>query len=215
MCGRYTFFNNIDSVKSSFDIDVIDSSIVDHQPSYNISPTQYAPIIFQDNTNRVLRNMRWGLVPSWSKDDRFASKLINARSETIHEKPSFKNLISTNRCIVLANGYYEWVYTDNKKQPYFIYSTENRLISMAGLWTEWESVATFTIITKKSDQSISHLHHRMPLIIPYENVDSYLDNRNLLKDFIQIDDMKLNSHQVSTFVNSARNNSVNCIDPIE
>ena len=86
---------------------------------------------------------------------------------------------------------------------------------MAGLWTEWESVATFTIITKKSDQSISHLHHRMPLVIPNENIDSYLDNRNLLKDFIQIDDIKLNSHQVSTFVNSARNNSVNCIDPIE
>ena len=215
MCGRYAFFNNIDSVKSSFDIDVIDSSIVDHHPSYNISPTQYAPIIFQDNTNRVLRNMRWGLIPSWSKDDRFASKLINARSETIHEKPSFKNLTSTNRCIVLANGYYEWVYADNKKQPYFIYSAKNTMISMAGLWIEWESIATFTIITKKSDESVSFLHHRMPLVIPNENVDSYLDNRNLLEDFIHIDDIKLNSHQVSTFVNSPRNNSVNCIDPIK
>ena len=149
MCGRYTFFNNIDSLQHSLNIDVIDSNIINHQASYNISPTQNAPVVFEENNKRILKNMRWGLIPSWAKDNSFASKLINARAETIADKPSFKNLITTNRCVVLANGYYEWVNVDNKKHPYFIYSGENTMISMAGLWTEWKDVISFTIITKK------------------------------------------------------------------
>ncbi|SVB41476.1 uncharacterized protein METZ01_LOCUS194330, partial [marine metagenome] len=202
MCGRYTFFNNIDSLQHSLNIDVIDSNIINHQASYNISPTQNAPVVFEENNKRILKNMRWGLIPSWAKDNSFASKLINARSETIADKPSFKNLITTNRCVVLANGYYEWVNVDNKKHPYFIYSEENTMISMAGLWTEWKDVISFTIITKKSDISISHLHHRMPLILQEEKIDSYLDKKNTFDDFVLFDDMKLKYHQVSNLVNS-------------
>jgi putative SOS response-associated peptidase YedK len=214
MCGRYTFFNNIDSLQHSLNIDVIDSNIIDHQASYNISPTQNAPVVFQDNNNRILKNMRWGLIPSWAKDNSFASKLINARAETIADKPSFKNLITTNRCVVLANGYYEWVNINNKKQPYFIYSGENTMISMAGLWTEWKDVISFTIITKQSETSISHLHHRMPLMLPKEKIDSYLDKNNAFDDFIIFDDMKLKYHQVSRLVNSPKNNNASCINPI-
>jgi len=214
MCGRYTFFNNIDSLQHSLNIDVIDSNIINHQASYNISPTQNAPVVFEENNKRILKNMRWGLIPSWAKDNSFASNLINARSETIADKPSFKNLITTNRCVVLANGYYEWVNVDNKKHPYFIYSGENTMISMAGLWTEWKDVISFTIITKKSDISISHLHHRMPLILQEEKIDSYLDKKNTFDDFIIFDDMKLKYHQVSNLVNSPRNNNARCINPI-
>ena len=214
MCGRYTFFNNIDSLQHSLNIDVIDSNIINHQASYNISPTQNAPVVFEENNKRILKNMRWGLIPSWAKDNSFASKLINARSETIADKPSFKNLITTNRCVVLANGYYEWVNVDNKKHPYFIYSEENTMISMAGLWTEWKDVISFTIITKKSDLSISHLHHRMPLILQEEKIDSYLDKRNTFDDFVKFDDMKLKYHQVSNLVNSPKNNNASCINPI-
>jgi len=214
MCGRYTFFNNIDSLQHSLNIDVIDSNIIDHQASYNISPTQNAPVVFQDNNKRILKNMRWGLIPSWAKDKSFASKLINARAETIADKPSFKNLITTNRCVVLANGYYEWVNINNKKQPYFIYSGENTMISMAGLWTEWKDVISFTIITKQSETSISHLHHRMPLMLPKEKIDSYLDKNNTFDDFIIFDDMKLKYHQVSRLVNSPKNNNASCINPI-
>ena len=214
MCGRYTFFNNIDSLQHSLNIDVIDSNIIDHQASYNISPTQNAPVVFQDNNKRILKNMRWGLIPSWAKDKSFASKLINARAETIADKPSFKNLITTNRCVVLANGYYEWVNINNKKQPYFIYSGENTMISMAGLWTEWKDVISFTIITKQSETSISHLHHRMPLVLPKEKIDSYLDKNNTFDDFIIFDDMKLKYHQVSRLVNSPKNNNASCINPI-
>ncbi|MAR36747.1 MAG: hypothetical protein CMG19_08190, partial [Candidatus Marinimicrobia bacterium] len=206
MCGRYTFFNNIDSLQHSLNIDVIDSNIINHQASYNISPTQNAPVVFEENNKRILKNMRWGLIPSWAKDNSFASKLINARSETIADKPSFKNLITTNRCVVLANGYYEWVNVDNKKHPYFIYSEENTMISMAGLWTKWRDVVSFTIITKQSDISISHLHHRMPLILQEEKIDSYLDKRNTFDDFVKFDDMKLKYHQVSNLVNSPKNN---------
>jgi len=214
MCGRYTFFNNIDSLQHSLNIDVIDSNIINHQASYNIAPTQNAPVVFEENNKRILKNMRWGLIPSWAKDNSFASKLINARSETIADKPSFKNLITTNRCVVLANGYYEWVNVDNKKHPYFIYSEENTMISMAGLWTEWKDVISFTIITKKSDISISHLHHRMPLILQEEKIDSYLDKKNTFDDFIIFDDMKLKYHQVSNLVNSPKNNNASCINPI-
>ena len=214
MCGRYTFFNNIDSLQHSLNIDVIDSNIINHQASYNISPTQNAPVVFEENNKRILKNMRWGLIPSWAKDNSFASKLINARSETIADKPSFKNLITTNRCVVLANGYYEWVNVDNKKHPYFIYSEENTMISMAGLWTEWRDVVSFTIITKQSDKSISHLHHRMPLILQEEKIDSYLDKRNTFDDFVKFNDMKLKYHQVSNLVNSPKNNNASCINPI-
>jgi len=214
MCGRYTFFNNIDSLQHLLNIDVIDSNIINHQASYNISPTQNAPVVFEENNKRILKNMRWGLIPSWAKDNSFASKLINARSETIADKPSFKNLITTNRCVVLANGYYEWVNVDNKKHPYFIYSEENTMISMAGLWTEWKDVISFTIITKKSDISISHLHHRMPLILQEEKIDSYLDKKNTFDDFVLFDDMKLKYHQVSNLVNSPKNNNASCINPI-
>ena len=213
MCGRYTFFNNIDSLQHSLNIDVIDSNIINHQASYNIAPTQNAPVVFEENNKRILKNMRWGLIPSWAKDNSFASKLINARSETIADKPSFKNLITTNRCIVLANGYYEWVNVDNKKHPYFIYSEENTMISMAGLWTEWRDVVSFTIITKQSNISIRHLHHRMPLILQEEKIDSYLDKRNTFDDFVKFDDMKLKYHQVSNLVNSPKNNNASCINP--
>ena len=214
MCGRYTFFNNIDSLQYLLNIDVIDSNIINHQASYNISPTQNAPVVFEENNKRILKNMRWGLIPSWAKDNSFASKLINARSETIADKPSFKNLITTNRCVVLANGYYEWVNVDNKKHPYFIYSGENTMISMAGLWTEWKDVISFTIITKKSDLSISHLHHRMPLMLQEEKIDSYLDKKNTFDDFVKFNDMKLKYHQVSNLVNSPKNNNASCINPI-
>ena len=213
MCGRYTFFNNIDSLQHSLNIDVIDSNIINHQASYNISPTQNAPVVFEENNKRILKNMRWGLIPSWAKDNSFASKLINARSETIADKPSFKNLITTNRCVVLTNGYYEWVNVDNKKHPYFIYSEENTMISMAGLWTEWRDVVSFTIITKQSNISIRHLHHRMPLVLQEEKIDSYLDKRNTFDDFVKFDDMKLKYHQVSNLVNSPKNNNASCINP--
>lgn len=214
MCGRYTFFNNIDSLKHSLNIDVIDTNIIDHQASYNIAPTQNAPVIFQNNHKRILKNMRWGLIPSWAKDNSFASNLINARVETIADKPSFRNLILTNRCIVVANGYYEWVNIDNKKQPYFIYSGENTMISMAGLWTEWKDVISFTIITKKSEHSIRHLHHRMPLMLPKEKIDFFFDNNNIFDDFLVFDDMKLKYHEVSSLVNSPNNNNESCVNPI-
>ena len=214
MCGRYTFFNNIDSLKHSLNIDVIDTNIIDHQASYNIAPTQNAPVIFQNNHKRILKNMRWGLIPPWAKDNSFASNLINARVETIADKPSFRNLILTNRCIVVANGYYEWVNIDNKKQPYFIYSGENTMISMAGLWTEWKDVISFTIITKKSEHSIRHLHHRMPLMLPKEKIDFFFDNNNIFDDFLVFDDMKLKYHEVSSLVNSPNNNNESCVNPI-
>ena len=124
-------------------------------------------------------------------------------------------MITTNRCIIITNGYYEWVNIGNKKQPYFIYSDKDTTISMAGLWTEWRDVISFTIITKQSDISINHLHHRMPLMLPKEKINLYLDKNNAFDDFVISDDMRLKYHKVSNLVNSPKNNNATCINPIQ
>ena len=150
MCGRYVNTKKIDDIEKRFNIDRQENNELSISPSYNISPTQYSPVIVQNSTKRIIKNMHWGLIPSWSKDKKFSSNLINARLETIKEKPSFKNLVDTNRCIVVANGYYEWTQTDNGKQPFFIHNNDE-FLPMAALWTQWQGITSFTIITKSSD----------------------------------------------------------------
>jgi len=192
-------------------------------PSYNIAPTQDTPVIIFNKKRRV-KSMRWGLIPSWAKDQSIASRLINARSETILEKPSFKNLVPKQRCIVIADGYYEWKKSSGKSRPYYISHKENKLLPMAGLWDRWNNrqgqyISTYTVITTRPAENISHIHNRMPVILnekdinPWLNtVDTSLDDcMNLLKPL----ENDLNSFEVSSFVNSALNNSSRCVEPLE
>ena len=160
-----------------------------------------------------LEDMSWGLIPSWSKDKNFASKLINARVETIEEKPSFKNLVKKNRCIVIANGYYEWITTAEGKQPVYIYSKEN-VILMAGLWTSWGKVNSFTIITKSSEGILKDIHHRMPLLINHSDVNTYLDNKI---DFLIPTNFMMLVLSITKFqkVNYPKNNDASCIKTID
>ena len=119
MCGRFVNTNSFENIEKLFQADVVQSPSLSIQPSYNICPTQYSPVVVNNSGDFHVENMHWGLIPTWSKDKKFASNLINARLETIKEKPSFKGLVNTSRCIVIASGYYEWVQNDNGKQAYF------------------------------------------------------------------------------------------------
>ena len=213
MCGRYVNTKKIDEIEKKFNIDRQENIELSINPSYNISPTQYSPVIVQNSKKRIIKNMHWGLIPSWSKDKKFSSNLINARLETIKEKPSFKNLVNTNRCIVVANGYYEWTQTDNGKQPFFIHNNDE-FIPMAALWTQWQDIISFTIITKSADLSIKTIHHRMPLILDDNCIELYLDHNISFDQSYKISESLLKYHKVSSIVNSPANNDGSCIDSL-
>ena len=214
MCGRYVNKNSFEDIEKLFQADLIQSPSISIQPSYNICPTQYSPVVVSADEKYQMKNMHWGLIPSWSKDSKFATNLINARIETIQEKPSFKGLINTSRCIVIASGYYEWVQTDSGKQPYYIHG-EHDVLPIAGLWTRWKDIKSFTIITKSANSSVSNIHHRMPLIIEKNLIESFLDHSIKFDISYKKQDITLKSYKVSKLVNKPVRNDISCITSIE
>ncbi|MFL2760039.1 MAG: SOS response-associated peptidase [Dehalococcoidia bacterium] len=175
MCGRFSIYLDEPELKDRFPNHDI-SSLKDLKVS-NFAPTMEMPIVVENQ----LVNMSWGLIPSWSQDKSFANKLINARGETLLEKPSFKNLVNTQRCIVTSNGFYEW--NPQTKQPFFIQPTNSLLMNLCGLHTLWmdtnnQPVNTFTIITTRANQSMSDIHHRMPVILEHGKEQEWLDRKN-------------------------------------
>tara|TARA_B100001113_G_scaffold310388_1_gene273571 strand:- start:4 stop:648 length:645 start_codon:yes stop_codon:yes gene_type:complete len=214
MCGRYVNKNTIDDLIDFFGLDHSIDISSQHNPSYNICPTQYSPVLFKSMGSLKIEDMSWGLITSWAKDISFASKLINARIETIKQKPSFKNLVKKNRCIVIANGYYEWIKTSEGKQPVYIHS-KDRVILMAGLWTSWDEVNSFTIITKSSEGILKKIHHRMPLLINYSDMNTYLNSNIDFSDSFKFYDPGFQYHKVSKKVNYHKNNDLSCIKTID
>ena len=214
MCGRYVNKNSFEDIEKLFQADLIQSPSISIQPNYNICPTQYSPVVVSVGEKYYMENMHWGLIPSWSKDSKFATNLINARIETVQEKPSFKGLTNTSRCIVIASGYYEWVQTDSGKQPYYIHG-EHNVLPIAGLWTRWKDIKSFTIITKSANSSVSNIHHRMPLIIEKNHIESFLDHRIKFDSSYNKQDIRLKFYKVSTHVNKPVKNDISCITSIE
>ena len=159
--------------------------------------------------------MKWGLIPAWSKSELYGSKMINARTETVTTKPSFKNLIQKYRCIVLSDGYYEWKQSGGRKVPFFIQKKDGGLMLFAGLWTTWsmssKRVFTYTILTTKAQESISAIHNRMPALIDKSKAELWMNLNNefsgLEQELTDTNEM-LNYYQVSDFVNKTSNNSV-------
>lgn len=215
MCGRFVNTNKIEDIVAKFNIDIGSINELSIPSSYNICPTQYSPVIFEDAVQRKIEMMHWGLIPSWSKNMKFSSKMINARVESIKEKTSFKNLVNTNRCIVVVSGYFEWAQVEGQKQPYYIYNDKKNILPIAGLWSSWNDIHSFTIITKGSDTGLGLLHHRMPLILDDNSIDSYLNNNITFDKSYKALRTQLNYHKVSTMVNSTINNNKTCIAPIE
>ncbi|MGI8542643.1 MAG: SOS response-associated peptidase [Aridibacter sp.] len=183
--------------------------------SYNITPTQLIGAIRVIENAREYANLKWGLIPHWSKDDSFASKLINARAETLAEKASFREAYKKRRCLIPASGFYEWENTPSGKQPHYFYLKDKDIFGFGGLWEEWldkesgELIETFTIITTEANEVLEPIHNRMPVIIKENDYEEWLNNNvdginELLKPF---EANKMTSHTVSKAVNMPTNNS--------
>lgn len=214
MCGRFVNTNKVEDLDVFFNIENSLENHISLPISYNISPSQYSPVVIEDNKQKKIEMMYWGLIPSWSKDKKFSTNMINARFESIKIKPSFKNLIHTNRCIVIASGYYEWTRLGNKKQPYYI-TNEKNLLPIAGLWTKWNDISSFTIITKDADSNLSSIHHRMPLVVRDRAINTYLNRDIPFDQSYNISKSELIYHKVSTMVNSSVYNDRSCIRSID
>ena len=220
MCGRKSLTKSEKRIIEELLVD--EWQVEDYSPSYNIAPTQNSLVMIQKKGSNIIKDMKWGLIPKWSKDESSGSKMINARFETITTKTLFKNLIYQNRCVILCDGYYEWKQDGPHKTTYFINRKDNRLLLFAGLWTLWPSpsgpVYTYTIITTKAQQDIAHIHNRMPVILDKSKIDKWLniENRSFeIQEAISQNKESLDHYQVSNFVNSPNNNSKRCITPFK
>ena len=170
MCGRFTLATPAPDLQLAFNLDEVPPLYV---PRYNIAPTQPVAVITSDYPNH-LDFMRWGLVPSWAKDISIGSKLINARGETLMEKPSFRTAAKRRRCLIPADGFYEWDRGEKPSQPYYVQVNDGQPFAMAGLWEIWESsegdlLKSCTIITTEANSVLSKIHDRMPVILPKEH----------------------------------------------
>jgi len=191
-------------------------------PSYNIAPTQNSPILI-DNGKRIVKSMRWGLIPSWAKDQKFGARMINARIETLTEKPSYRNLVSSNRCIVIADGYYEWKITGDTKVPHYFKDPDDKLLPIAGLYDVWKHpdghlIPSYTVITKEAQKDLAGIHNRMPIILPQAHLDKWLKTENFpvskALEIARNSRIVLDKYPVSFLVNFVKNNSPDCILPI-
>jgi putative SOS response-associated peptidase YedK len=224
MCGRFVQFSSLRTLETYFPIDSIAGDVV---ANYNVAPTHEVLAIIHQNGRR-LEKLHWGLVPSWAKDLSSASRLINARAETAAQKPSFRAAFKRRRCLILADGFYEWQGEKGRKQPYFIALPSKSPFAFAGLWETWEKkeasaddpvFKSCTILTTAASESMQNIHHRMPVILKSEAYEDWLDpdiqDVDQLEAVLQIHQVrKMKYYPVSKFVNRVQNNSAACIQPL-
>ena len=220
MCGRKTLTISKKAIIEELMVD--EWQVENYTPSYNIAPTQNSLVMIQDKGLNIIKKMRWGLIPEWSKNELFGSKMINVRIETVTTKPSFKNLIPKNRCIVLSNGYYEWKQSGGRKVPFFIHRKDKSLMLFAGLWTTWSTASkrifTYTILTTKAQKNISAIHDRMPVLFDKSKVEMWINLDNKYSKMQQeLSEFKheFSYYQVSNYVNTTNNNSYKIIAPFK
>jgi putative SOS response-associated peptidase YedK len=178
MCGRFTLFEADKVLSREFGV----SGIPPLSPRYNIAPSQPVAAVRATpaGEGRELAFLRWGLIPSWSKDPAIGNRLINARAETAQEKPSFRSAFRRHRCLIPTNGFYEWQRLERGKQPYFVRMRDGQLFAFAGLWDRWESpdkgvIETCTILTTAANTVLAPIHDRMPVILPPMEYARWLD----------------------------------------
>jgi putative SOS response-associated peptidase YedK len=228
VCGRFTRFTPAADIAKAFSAV---ASQVEIKPSYNVAPTGSIYVV-KGGVSRAINELHWGLVPAWSKDISRASSMINARVESVREKPSFRNLLSINRCVVPVDGYYEWKQAPVKgkvsaKQPfYFSASVESEychdgMLAIAGLWTTWgngdDLYSSCTALTTEATERISIVHHRMPMLLDKQRLDLWLsDDTKIDLDELAIPaDLQIDIHPVSKAVNNARNDDRSLIELID
>ena len=218
MCGRYVLKASALDLQAQFHLDEVPQLFA----RYNIAPTQAAPIIL-DAAPRKLVVAQWGLVPHWAKDPKIAHQFINARAETLSEKGVFKELLEKHRCLVPADGFYEWRHEGKQRLPHFVHPPGGQLMAMAGLWSRWRSpegmdLNTFVIVTTRANAELQSLHDRMPVLLDAEGRQRWLSGAT--HDFAALEELmhpwhqsKLEVTEVSTHVNSVAVDDPQCLQP--
>lgn len=235
MCGRFVSSSPPDQIAAYFDVEAVPEQLLDRGPNFNTAPTTGVLVVYEDGSTRRLDAFHWGLVPSWAKDTKIGARMINARAETIAEKPAFKRAFAQRRCIIPADGFYEWTTQPGaaKKQPYLIHRPDGEPYAFAGIWERWkgpkgaaeegsgaEPLRSCSIVTTSANDTMSELHDRMPVILPRSAWDTWLDtdqhDTELLGQLlVPAPDELITFHAVSTEVNSARNKGEHLVDAVD
>ena len=225
MCGRYTQKESLEQLLKRLGL----SKILSLKPRFNIAPSQMVPCVRQpqETGHRETVMLKWGLIPSWAKDPSIGYKMINARAETVAEKPSFRKAFKRQRCLLLADGFYEWKREGKAKQPYYIHFKDSRPFAFAGLWERWKdttkedstSIESCTIITTGANELMEPIHHRMPVILDENSIEMWLNveimEPTILNPLLRpyhSDEME--AYPVSLVVNNPRNDRVECTEPL-
>ena len=216
MCGRFAFYSPSEATAALFGANTSTEVV----PRYNIAPTQFVAAVRRDEQDAPeLAMLRWGLVPFWAKDPSIGNRMINARSETVAEKPSFRNAYKKRRCLILADGFYEWRKEGDGKTPYYISLADGSPFAFAGIWENWnskesdESLQSTAIITAAASDFMAQLHQRMPVVVRPEQADRWLaGDAELLSEVID-NSPEFRAWPVDRKVNNARNEDAALIDP--
>ncbi|MBW4630619.1 MAG: SOS response-associated peptidase [Iphinoe sp. HA4291-MV1] len=238
MCGRFTLIQTAEALYQTFHVE----KVPELKPQYNIAPTQMVGAVLynQQSKKREFRQLRWGLIPSWSKEAPNGAKLINARAETVAEKPAFRSAFKYRRCLIVADGFYEWQLQAEKKQPYYFRLQEGKPFGFAGLWEQWrsqsgrsapspvgaasvigedEEIASCTILTTEANELVQPVHERMPVILQEQDYDVWLNPEVQTSEVLQqllhpYPSEAMTAYPVSKVVNSAKHNTPDCIKPL-
>lgn len=223
MCGRFSLYTDLEQIKEQFDVQV-GISEEDYSPSYNIAPSQSILAIINDGANNRMGHLKWGLIPSWSNDEKIGYKMINARSETVDEKPSYRNAFIQRRCILPMNSFYEWIAKEKEKIPMLIKMKNNELFAVAGIWETWkkengETINSCTILTTEANALVKTIHDRMPVILPPERMQNWLDpslrDKDSLKAMLSpFESTLMEAYPVSKEVNTPKNNYVGLLNSL-
>ena len=221
MCGRFSLTADLGELIPRFEFD---GDWLEYEPNYNVAPTQNVLTVV-GGENRRGGFMRWGLIPHWAENASIGSRMINARAETVTRKPAFRDALRRRRCLVLADGFYEWQRSGRKRKPLRIVMNSGAPFSFAGLWALWRdhegnTVPSCTIITTAANDLLSPIHSRMPVILPRELEELWLDRD--VRDPVALADLlepypshQMRTYEVSALVNSARNNVPDVVKPVE
>jgi putative SOS response-associated peptidase YedK len=219
MCGRFVRKTDLREAAKFFSASLIETDLGE---SYNIAPKQPVVVVMEDG-KRKLVSMRWGLIPPWSNDPNIGYKMINARAETILGKASFKNAFKHRRCLIVADGFYEWREENARKVPVYIFLKDKGPFGMAGIYETWkpatgEAIKTCSIITTEANEFMKPIHHRMPVIVRREDEDAWLnpqtDEKSLLQILKPLDASLMDCHDVSPAVNSPTHDAKDLINPV-
>jgi putative SOS response-associated peptidase YedK len=225
MCGRSSLTKTEKEIEQRFHATFYSEELERYNPlpNYNVAPTQYHPVITDEDPEH-LHLYKWGLIPFWSKDAKSGYKMINAKLETLEEKPTFRNLVKTRRCLVPMDGFYEWMHKDGRKIPYRICTKDQEIFAAAGLWEIWKDpsgneIRTFTIITCPANDAIQPLHDRMPAILSRDHeklwISRDISGHEALQLLIPYPSDLIHIYRVSEKVNNVRINEPELIEEIE